>query len=191
MAEEFDAIVIGTGQAGPPLAARLAGAGMRVAIVERKRFGGTCVNYGCIPTKALVASARAAYMARRAADFGVRLEGSVGVDVERVKERKDRIVSRSNQGVEKWLRGLENCTVIQGHARFQDATSLQVGDRRLEAKRIFVNVGGRAARPSLPGLEEVPHLTNTGMLELDFLPQHLIVVGGSLVISFLAAMTAL
>lgn len=179
MAKEFDAIIIGTGQAGPALAARLAGAGMKVAVVERARFGGTCVNTGCIPTKTLVASAYAAQLARRAAEYGVTIGGPVAVDMKRVKARKDEISGRSSHGVEQWMRGLETATVYQGHARFESARSVQVGGELLEADRIFVNVGGRALVPPMPGLDQVPYLTNSGMMELDFVPEHLIVVGGS------------
>lgn len=128
MTQRFDAIIIGTGQAGPPLAARLSGAGMKVAIVERGRFGGTCVNTGCIPTKAMVASAYAARMAQRAAEYGVMIDGGVTVDMQRVKARKDEISGRSSHGVEQWVRGLEHCTVFQGHARFESARTVRVGD---------------------------------------------------------------
>ncbi len=148
MAIRYDAIIIGTGQAGPSLAARLAGEGMKVAIIERKLFGGTCVNTGCIPTKTLVASARAAYMARRGQEFGVTLEGSIAVDMKRVKERKDGVVAKSNQGVEKWLKNTENCTVYEGQGCFEDSHSLRVGEALLEAEKIFINVGGRAFVPS-------------------------------------------
>ncbi len=174
----FDAIIIGTGQAGPSLAARLSGAGLSVAVVERKLFGGTCVNTGCIPTKALVASARAARVARRAADWGV-VTGSVSVDMKKVKDRKDAIVRKSNQGVEKWLKGLENCTVYEGHARFADARQVEVNGELLEADRIFINVGARAFIPPLTGLDTVDFLTNSSMMEIDFLPEHLVIVGGS------------
>ncbi len=179
--KHFDAIVIGTGQAGPSLAARLVRAGQRVAVIERRRFGGTCVNNGCIPTKALVASAYAAFVARRATEFGVSLEGEVQVDMARVKARKDEIVRRSNQGVEKWMRGLEGATVFAGHARLEGPRMVAVDGERLEAERIFINVGGRAAVPDLPGLDRVPFLTNASMMEVDFLPRHLVVVGGSYV----------
>ena len=144
MANSYDAIVIGTGQAGPTLAADLAGAGKRVAIVERHRFGGTCVNVGCIPTKALVASARAAHVARRAAEYGVVIDGEVRVDMTRVKARKDAIVRQSNEGLERWLKGLDNCTVFEGHARFETPHQIRVGDQLLDADQIFVNVGARA-----------------------------------------------
>lgn len=179
MATTFDAIVIGTGQSGPPLAERLAGAGQRVAVIERHRFGGTCVNYGCIPTKALVASARAAYMARRAGDFGVRLGGKVAVDMKKVKARKDEIAGQSERGVAKWMRTTTNITVVKGHARFAGPRQVQVGKETLEAPRIFIDVGGRASVPDMPGLDQVPYLTNSTMLDVDFLPKHLVVIGGS------------
>ncbi len=175
----YDAIVIGTGQAGPSLAARLAGAGMKVAVIERKLFGGTCVNTGCIPTKTLVASARAAYVARRAADFGVVLNGPVAVDMKKVKARKDGVVRKSNEGVENWLKKMENCTVYEGHARFEGPRAIRVGDDLLEADKLFINVGARASIPPLPGLETVDYLTNSTMMAVDFLPEHLIIVGGS------------
>ena len=178
-AERYDAIVIGTGQSGPSLAVRLAAAGHKVAIVERHKFGGTCVNTGCIPTKTLVASARAAYVARRAADFGVTLGGPVGMDMKRAKARKDEVSGASRDGVEKWLRSTENCTVVTGHARFVSDREVQVGAAVLTAERIFLNVGGRAAIPPIDGLGQTPHLINSSILELDFVPQHLVVVGGS------------
>jgi pyruvate/2-oxoglutarate dehydrogenase complex dihydrolipoamide dehydrogenase (E3) component len=178
MARTYDAIVIGTGQAGPSLAAAMAGAGMNTAIIERHRFGGTCVNVGCIPTKALVASARAAHVARRAADFGVVIDGAVGVDMARVKARKDAIARKSEVGVERWLRSLDNCTVYQGHARFEAAHRVRVGDDLLEAERIFINVGARAFVPPFGGLDQVDYLTNSTILDLEVLPEHLIIVGG-------------
>ena len=174
----FDAIIIGTGQAGPSLAARLSGAGLKVAILERKLFGGTCVNTGCIPTKALVASASAAQVARRGAEWGV-LTGPVSVDMKSVKERKDAIVRKSNQGVEKWLKGLENCSVYEGHARFTDSHVVQVNGRWLQADKIFINVGARAFVPPVSGLDTVDFLTNSSMMEIDFLPEHLVIIGGS------------
>ncbi|HZS09117.1 MAG TPA: FAD-containing oxidoreductase [Blastocatellia bacterium] len=179
MTTKFDAVIIGTGQAGPSLAARLAGAGMNAAIIERKRFGGTCVNNGCIPTKALVASAQAARTAERAAEYGVRIDGPVRVDMKAVKARKDAIVRRSNEGVEKWLKSTKNLTVYEGHARFESSHAVRVNGDLLEADKIFINVGGRASRPPLPGLDEVGFLDNSSMMEVDFLPEHLIVVGGS------------
>jgi len=176
---DYDAIIIGTGQAGPALAARLSQAGMRLAVIERKFFGGTCVNTGCIPTKALVASAYAAHMARRAADFGVTIRGEIAVDMAGVKARKDDISGRSRAGVESWVRGLPGCTVIEGHARFTGPHSVAVGGTMLRAGRIFINVGGRAAAPPIPGLEHTPYLTNSGMMELGELPDHLVIIGGS------------
>ena len=178
MAHSYDAIIIGTGQAGPSLAAELSAAGMRTAIIERHRFGGTCVNVGCIPTKALVASARAAHVARRAADFGVVIGGDVGVDIARVKARKDAIVRRSATGVERWLKSLANCTVYQGHGRFAGDHRVRVGDEVLEAERIFINVGARAFVPPFPGVDEVDYLTNSSIMELAALPEHLVIVGG-------------
>jgi pyruvate/2-oxoglutarate dehydrogenase complex dihydrolipoamide dehydrogenase (E3) component len=176
---EFDAVVIGTGQAGPALAHRLAGAGMRVAIVERHRFGGTCVNTGCTPTKTLVASAYAAHMARRAADFGVVIEGSVTVDMKKVKARKDYVAGLSNKGVERSLKNNPNITVYQGHARFTSPREVSVDRTTLIAPRIFINVGGRALVPDIPGLDQIAYFTNSTMLDVDFVPPHLIVVGGS------------
>lgn len=178
MKHSYDAIIIGTGQAGPPLAGRLAGAGMKVAIIERKLFGGTCVNTGCIPTKTMVASAYAARVARRAAEYGVNT-GPVTVDMKLVKARKDTISGRSRTGVESWLKGMQNGTVYEGHARFVSAHEVTVGEDLLTADRIFVNVGGRAIVPDMPGLDQVNFLTNSSMIEIDFLPPHLVIVGGS------------
>jgi pyruvate/2-oxoglutarate dehydrogenase complex dihydrolipoamide dehydrogenase (E3) component len=181
MATLYDAIIIGTGQAGPSLAVRLATTGMKVAIIERNRFGGTCVNTGCIPTKALVANARVAHMARRAGEYGVMIDRSITVDMKKVKERKDAVVRRSNEGLEKWLKSTENLTVYEGHARFEDARRVRVGEELLEATKFFINVGGRASTPPLPGLNQVSYLNNSAMMGVDFLPGHLIVVGGSCV----------
>ena len=178
---KYDAIVIGTGQAGPSLAAKLAGAGWKVAIVERHRFGGTCVNTGCIPSKTLVASARAAWMARHAEDYGVTIGGTVSVDMQKVKARKDKVSGASETGLEKWLRSTENLTVYDGHARFLSDREVTVGSVTLSADRIFINVGSRAAIPSIAGLADVRYLTNSSMMDLDTLPDHLIVVGGSYV----------
>ncbi len=180
MNRRFDAIVIGAGQAGPPMAGRLTAAGQKVAVIERKLFGGTCVNVGCTPTKTLVASAYAAHLSRRAADFGVSA-GPVGVDFAAVMARKDKVVGNSRSGVEGWLRGMANCTVFRGHARFQSPTTVRVGDEVLEAERVFINVGGRANVPDFPGIDQVKTLTNTTILELDALPRHLVIVGGSYV----------
>jgi len=181
MSRHFDAIIIGTGQAGPSLAARFADAGMKVAIIERHKFGGTCVNTGCIPTKTLVASAQAAHIARRGAEYGFSFSGDLRIDMKRVKVRKDEIAGRSNRGVEQWLRGLKNCTVIQGHARFQSSHTIVVNDEVLQAEKIFINVGGRASVPAMPGIKDVPFLTNSSMMDVDFLPEHLVIVGGSYV----------
>ena len=181
MSQHFDAIIIGTGQAGPALAVRLVHAGMTVAVIERDKFGGTCVNTGCIPTKTLVASAYAAHVARRGAEYGFNVNGDVRVDMKRVKARKDEISGRSNKGVEERLRGLENCKVIRGHARFQSSNTVMVNDEVLEADKIFINVGGRASVPPLKGINEVPFLTNSSMMGVDFLPKHLVIVGGSYV----------
>ncbi len=181
MTSNYDAIIIGTGQAGPSLAARLAGAGMQTAIIERKRFGGTCVNTGCTPTKTLVASARAAYVARRSADFGVMIDGAITVDMKKVKARKDAVVRRSSGGVENWLKNTENVTVYEGHARFEEAHTVRVGEHQLAAEKIFINVGTRAFVPPFPGLQSVDYRTNAGMMEIDFLPEHLIIIGGSYV----------
>ncbi|MCH9647449.1 MAG: FAD-containing oxidoreductase [Deltaproteobacteria bacterium] len=175
----FDAVVIGTGQAGPSLAVRLAGEGLKTAIVERHRFGGTCVNVGCIPTKALVASARVAHMARQAETYGVSIPGDVQVDMTKVRARKDAIVKQSTEGVEGWLRSTGKLTVLEGHGRFLSPNTLQVGEREISADRIFINVGARPRVPDLPGLDDVSFLTSSTILDLDFLPKHLIVVGGS------------
>jgi pyruvate/2-oxoglutarate dehydrogenase complex dihydrolipoamide dehydrogenase (E3) component len=176
---DHDAIVIGTGQSGPALARRLAAAGQKVAVVERKFFGGTCVNTGCTPTKALVASAYAAYLARRAGDYGVTICGPVGVDMQAVKARKDAIVAPSRRGVERSLKTLENCTVYEGHARFVAEKKVAVNGSVLNADRIFINVGGRASIPPIPGLDQVSYFTNSSMMDIDFLPPHLIILGGS------------
>jgi pyruvate/2-oxoglutarate dehydrogenase complex dihydrolipoamide dehydrogenase (E3) component len=179
MTNTHDAIIIGAGQAGPSLAGRLTSSGMTVALIERKLFGGTCVNTGCIPTKTLVASAYAAHLARRAKDYGVSIAGEVMVDMKAVKARKDAVMMDSRNGVESWLEGMERCTVYRGHARFLSPHEIEVGTERLTAKHIFINVGGRALVPDFPGIDRVPVMTNTSILELDTLPQHLVVVGGS------------
>src|SRR5262252_7669883 len=181
MATKYDAIVIGTGQAGPSLAVRLAETGMKVAIIERKRFGGTCVNNGCIPTKTLIASARTAHVARRAGDYGVTIGGSIVIDMKKVKMRKDAVVRRSREGLAQWLKSTQNLTVTEGHARFADARRVRVGDELLEADKFFINVGGRASIPPFPGIDQVSYLDNSTMMDVDFLPEHLIVIGGSYV----------
>jgi pyruvate/2-oxoglutarate dehydrogenase complex dihydrolipoamide dehydrogenase (E3) component len=177
----FDAIIIGAGQAGPPLAGRLTKAGMTVAFAERKLFGGTCVNTGCTPTKTLVASAYAAHLVRRSADYGIVPQGELRIDMPKVKARADTVSANSRNGVEKWLRGMPGCTVFHDHAAFEEPYVVRVGNERLTAPRIFINVGGRARVPEMPGVADVPFLTNTSMLALDRLPAHLVVVGGSYV----------
>jgi pyruvate/2-oxoglutarate dehydrogenase complex dihydrolipoamide dehydrogenase (E3) component len=177
----FDAIVVGTGQAGPALAARLAGAGQKVAVIERGAFGGTCVNDGCTPTKTLIASAYAAHLARRGREYGLKRSGKIIVDMKRVKARKDAVVGKSSSSVGKWMRGTKGITVIRGHARFTDKKTLIVGKEQLTANQIFLDVGGRPLVPKMPGLESVPFLTNQSIMDVDFVPRHLIVVGGSYV----------
>lgn len=177
--QRYDAIIIGTGQAGPALAHRLAGAGKTIAVVERKFFGGTCVNTGCTPTKTLVASAHAAHMARRAADFGVKIPCEISVDMKAVKARKDHVSGLSRDGIEQSLKNLKGCKVYQGHARFVGPKSVEVAGKVLEAEWIFINVGGRALAPPIPGLDEVGYLTNSSIMDVDFLPPHLIILGGS------------
>jgi pyruvate/2-oxoglutarate dehydrogenase complex dihydrolipoamide dehydrogenase (E3) component len=179
---QFDAIIVGAGQAGPPLAGRLTAAGQTVAVIERKLVGGTCVNYGCIPTKTLVASAHTAHVARRGAEYGINIGGGTGdvtVDMAKVKARKDAIMLDDRHGVESWLEGMDGCTFIRGHARFEDPHTIRVDDEVLTADRIYLNVGGRAVVPDIPGLADVDYLTNVGILDLDVLPAHLVIVGGS------------
>jgi pyruvate/2-oxoglutarate dehydrogenase complex dihydrolipoamide dehydrogenase (E3) component len=174
----FDAIIVGAGQAGPPLAGRLTAAGQTVAVVERKYIGGTCVNTGCIPTKTLVASAHAAHLARRGAEYGVGT-GSITVDMAKVKARKDGIMLSDRAGVESWLDGMDGCTVIRGHARFEEPNTMRVDGESISADKIFLNVGGRAVVPDMPGLADVDYLTNVSILELDTVPDHLVIIGGS------------
>ena len=181
MSTHFDAIIIGAGQAGPTLAGRLTGAGRTVAYIERKLFGGTCVNTGCTPTKAMVASAYVAYKTRTAAAYGVTVPGAVSVDMKAVKARKDKIVADSRNGLESYVRGMKNCTVFEGHAHFESPKEVRVGDDLLSADQIFINVGGRAIVPDFPGVDQVPWLNNVSILDLDILPRHLVVVGGSYV----------
>ena len=178
MSERFDAIVVGAGQAGPALAARLGSEGLKTAIVERKLLGGTCVNVGCIPTKTLVGSARAIHMARRGAEYGFSA-GDVRVDMAAVKARKDGVVKQSSDGLEGWIAGMKNVALVRGHARFTAPLTLDIGGRALRADRIFLNVGGRASVPDIPGVGTVPYLTNSTIMDLDRVPEHLIIVGGS------------
>ncbi len=175
----YDAIIIGAGQSGPALARRFAAAGRKVAIIERKLFGGTCVNTGCTPTKTLAASAYIAHAARRAADYGVGIEGAITVDMKAVKARKDAVVATFRDGVEHSLKTLQGCTVYQGHGRFVAAKKIAVNDAELSADQIFINVGARATIPPIPGLDQVPYLTNSSMMDIDFLPSHLMILGGS------------
>lgn len=175
----FDAIIIGAGQAGPSLAGRLNDAGRKVAIIERKQVGGTCVNTGCKPTKTLVASAYAAHLARRGADYGVIPTGPVQVDMARVRDRAHQVTLDSRAGNESWLESMDNCTLLRGHARFESPTTIRVGDDLLTAPQIFLNVGGRAAIPDFPGIGNVPYLTNSDIILLDRVPRHLVIVGGS------------
>jgi Pyruvate/2-oxoglutarate dehydrogenase complex, dihydrolipoamide dehydrogenase (E3) component, and related enzymes len=175
----YDAAIIGTGQAGPSLANRLTQSGMRVAIIERGRFGGTCVNTGCMPTKTLVASAYAAHLAARAADYGVTIGGPVGVNMKQVKARKDAVSGTASKNVETWLRAMPGCTVYQASAKLRSPTEIAVGHERITADRIFINVGGRTVVPPIPGLNQVPYLTSETVMDVDYLPQHLIVLGGS------------
>ncbi len=177
--KSFDAIVIGAGQAGPALASRLTGAGQTVAFVERHLLGGTCVNVGCTPTKTQVASAYAAHLARRAADYGVAIEGAVRVDMAKVKARTAAVVENSRNGLTRWLAGMKGLTLVHGHASFESRDRVRVGGEVFAAPRIFLNVGTRPAVPDLPGVDRVPFLTNRTMLELDRVPEHLLVVGGS------------
>jgi pyruvate/2-oxoglutarate dehydrogenase complex dihydrolipoamide dehydrogenase (E3) component len=179
MTHTFDAIVIGTGQAGPWVTNRLTKAGMTVAVIERKLFGGTCVNTGCTPTKAMVASAYAAHLARRAGEYGVATGGDVRVDMRQVKARKDAIAGKSRTGLESWLKTMPGCTVFEGHARFESPREVRVGDDLLTAEKIFINVGGRAIVPDFADVDGLSYLTNSTMMDLDELPRHLIIVGGS------------
>ncbi|RDS86063.1 FAD-containing oxidoreductase [Dyella psychrodurans] len=179
MSQRFDAVVVGAGQAGPSLAARLGESGRKVAVIERKFVGGTCVNTGCIPTKAMVASAYVAHMSRRASDYGVDSGGDTKVDIDRVWKRTRGISERSRNNVEKWLAGMPNVSLIRGHATFESPNTLRVGDMQIEAGEIFLNVGGRATTPDFPGIDTVPYLTNVGMMDLRDMPRHLVIVGGS------------
>ena len=176
--KRFDAIIVGAGQAGPSLAGRLTAAGKAVALIERKHVGGTCVNTGCMPTKAMVASAYAAHLARRGADYGV-MTGEVSIDFARVMARKDKVRFDARKGNEDWLAGMQGLTLIRGHARFESPTEIRVGAELLSAGQVFLNVGGRAVVPDFPGIGDVPHLDNVSMMELAEVPEHLVIVGGS------------
>ena len=177
-AEIFDAIVIGAGQAGPALAARCSKAGWKTAVIERKHYGGTCVNVGCVPTKTMVASAKAMRQAQRGAEYGFSID-AFHVDMARVKARKDAIVMQSRHGVEKWMRASPGVELIAGHARFLGPDSVDVDGRQLKARHIFINVGGRAVHPALAGSETVQVLDNASIMELTKVPEHLIIIGGS------------
>ena len=178
MPEHFDAIVVGAGQAGPALCARLDKEGLKTALIERKLLGGTCVNNGCIPTKTLVASARAAHIARRGGDYGFSM-GDVRVDMAAVKRRKDGVVKQSSDGLSNWINGMKRVSLVRGQARFTGRRTMAVDGRELEAERIFLNVGARAAVPDLPGVKGVPFYTNSSVMAVDFVPEHLVIVGGS------------
>jgi pyruvate/2-oxoglutarate dehydrogenase complex dihydrolipoamide dehydrogenase (E3) component len=179
MATHYDAAIIGTGQAGPSLANRLTQAGMKVAVIEQGHFGGTCVNNGCMPTKTLVASAYAAHLVARAADYGVTIAGRVGIDMKKVKARKDAVSGNATRGIETWLKSMPNCTVLRGHARFVLAGEIEVGAERLTVDKIFINVGGRALVPPIPGIDQVGYLTNESIMDIDYAPRHLVILGGS------------
>jgi pyruvate/2-oxoglutarate dehydrogenase complex dihydrolipoamide dehydrogenase (E3) component len=179
VSKRFDAIIIGAGQAGPSLAERLTQAGMNVALIERKYFGGTCVNTGCMPTKTLVASAYAAHLARRASDYGVMIDSPIRIDFERVMDRATAVTMNSRGNIRQWLSSMEHCTVVEGHARFESPDTINVEDQLLSAAKIFINVGGRASKPALSGVDSVPTLNNSSLLQLRTLPEHLIVIGGS------------
>ncbi len=177
----YDALVIGTGQAGPSLAARLSASGMRVAVIERGKFGGTCVNTGCTPTKTLVASAFAARMVQRAAEYGIDIAGSSKVDISRVKTRMRAVVEQSRTSLEGWLNSLPNVSVYRGHARFVGPRTVSIGTETLTAERVFIDVGGRPAVPKLPGIDQVAYLTSDSIMDLEVLPEQLLIVGGSYV----------
>src|SRR5688572_21671911 len=172
MSQNYDAIIVGAGQAGPPLAGKLTAAGMSVALIERKLFGGTCVNTGCMPTKTLVASAYAAHLARRSAEYGIAIDSLIKIDMERVKARAEAVSTNARTNVETWLGGMDGLTVVKGHARFEGPDAVRVDESLLKAPRIFINVGGRASVPDMPGIGTVPYLTNTSILQLDTVPRH-------------------
>ena len=177
--KKYDAIVIGAGQAGPSLAAKLVSENLKTAIIERKLFGGTCVNTGCIPTKTLVASARVAHMARRGDEFGVLIQGDIKVDMKKVKARKDAVVQQSNQGVTGWMKNMPGLDVYEGHGQFESSNVVSVNGEQLQADKVFINVGARARIPDMPGLNEIDYFTNSTIMDVDYLPEHLVIVGGS------------
>lgn len=177
--KSFDAIIIGAGQAGPSLAGRFNDAGKKVAIIERKHVGGTCVNTGCKPTKTLVASAYAAHLARRASEYGIGIGGEVSVDMQAVMRRSHKVTLDSRHSNENWLEGMEHCELIRGHARFESKGVIRVGDTLLTAPQIFLNTGSRATIPDFAGVGDIPYMTNTDIVMLDRLPKHLVIVGGS------------
>ena len=180
--EQFDAIVIGAGQAGGPLSTALAGAGRKTALIERLHYGGTCVNDGCTPTKTMIASGRAAYLAKRGPDYGV-ATGRISVDETVVRKRKRDVVDEFRSGSESSVHGVDHLEAIDGQARFTGAHDLTVsltggGTRRLHADRIFINVGERPAIPPIDGLDSVPYLTSTTIMEANEVPRHLVIIGG-------------
>ena len=177
--KKYDAIIIGAGQAGPSLAAKCVSENLKTAIIERNLFGGTCVNTGCIPTKTLVASARAAHMARRGEEFGVNIPGNIKMDMKKVKARKDAVVQQSNQGVTGWMKNMEGLDVYEGHGQFESENVVSVNGEQLQAQKIFINVGARARVPEMPGLDEIEFFTNSNIMDVDFLPEHLVIIGGS------------
>ena len=179
MTKIYDAIIIGAGQAGPSLAARLTSEGQQVAILERHLFGGTCVNTGCIPTKTLVASAKVANMASRGEEYGVMLKDGFQTDMKKVKARKDGVVEQSNKGVTGWLKGMQNLDVYEAHGEFHNKNTILVNGEQIEAEKIFINVGARARVPDMPGLSDIEYFTNTSIMDVDYLPKHLIIIGGS------------
>jgi pyruvate/2-oxoglutarate dehydrogenase complex dihydrolipoamide dehydrogenase (E3) component len=179
MADHFDAAIIGAGQAGPSLANRLTQAGKKVAMIERKRFGGTCVNTGCTPTKTMVASAYAARIVARAANYGVNIDGKITIDMLRIKARKDKIVDTASTRVETWLKDMPNCTIYRASAKLTSPTTLDVGGESIAADMIFLDVGARAVVPKIPGIETVSYLTNENVMDLDAVPAHLLILGGS------------
>ena len=179
MTNQYDAIIIGTGQSGPSLAARLVSEGWKVAVVERSKIGGSCVNFGCIPTKTLVASARVAHLARRAAEYGIVVDGPITADMKVVKQRMRGVSGQSSSGLTSWLEGMDNLDLYRGHAKLEGPNTVRVNEHVLESGKIFLNVGARSRVPELPGVDEIDYLNSTRLLELEELPEHLIVIGGS------------